>query len=105
MKLTVFVLLQADCKNTLMGILGAVEKLIAEGFKPERTIILSFGYGEFFSSWPVPFLFLSLTRSHSLELQTRRSEELEELQSSPRLSSNGTERMESRFSSMRDSLE
>ncbi|KAL7410316.1 hypothetical protein BDY24DRAFT_400131 [Mrakia frigida] len=36
----------ADCKNTLMGILGAVEKLVAEGFEPERTIILSFGYDE-----------------------------------------------------------
>lgn len=26
----------ADCKNTLMAILGSVEKLLKDGFKPER---------------------------------------------------------------------
>ncbi|KAJ9102005.1 hypothetical protein QFC19_004930 [Naganishia cerealis] len=51
----------ADCKNQLMGIMNAVEKLVQEGFKPERvlmeasvpglfvsrrTIILSFGFDE-----------------------------------------------------------
>ncbi|KAK4701729.1 Gly-Xaa carboxypeptidase, partial [Phenoliferia sp. Uapishka_3] len=36
----------ADCKNTLVGILAAVEQLVSEGFEPERTIILSFGFDE-----------------------------------------------------------
>ena len=36
----------SDCKNSLMGILGAVERLVTEGFKPERTIVLSFGFDE-----------------------------------------------------------
>ncbi|KAJ9118393.1 hypothetical protein QFC24_006222 [Naganishia onofrii] len=36
----------ADCKNQLMGIMNAVEKLVQECFKPERTIILSFGFDE-----------------------------------------------------------
>jgi Gly-Xaa carboxypeptidase len=36
----------SDCKNSLMGILGAVEKLVTEGYTPERTIVLSFGFDE-----------------------------------------------------------
>lgn len=36
----------SDCKNSLMGILGAVEKLVQEGFKPERTILISNGFDE-----------------------------------------------------------
>lgn len=36
----------ADCKNQLMGILNAVEKLIEEGFQPERTILIQFGFDE-----------------------------------------------------------
>ncbi|KAL8277506.1 hypothetical protein RQP46_010061 [Phenoliferia psychrophenolica] len=36
----------ADCKNTLVGILAAVEQLVSEGFEPTRTIILSFGFDE-----------------------------------------------------------
>ncbi|KAM0791887.1 hypothetical protein ACM66B_004142 [Microbotryomycetes sp. NB124-2] len=36
----------ADCKNTLIGILSAVEKLAEEDFKPRRTILLSFGSDE-----------------------------------------------------------
>lgn len=30
----------ADCKNTLIGILAALDKLIEEGFKPERYVLL-----------------------------------------------------------------
>ncbi|KAM0754519.1 carboxypeptidase S [Meredithblackwellia eburnea MCA 4105] len=36
----------ADCKNTLIGILAAIEQLAVEDFQPERTIILSFGFDE-----------------------------------------------------------
>ncbi|AFR92442.1 gly-X carboxypeptidase [Cryptococcus neoformans var. grubii H99] len=36
----------SDCKNSLLGIYGAVERLLIEGFKPERTIIISNGYDE-----------------------------------------------------------
>ncbi|KAK4046897.1 hypothetical protein OIO90_006405 [Microbotryomycetes sp. JL221] len=36
----------ADCKNTLIGILSAIEKLAEEDFKPRRTIVLSFGTDE-----------------------------------------------------------
>ena len=36
----------ADCKNTLVSSLEAVEYLASEGFKPKRTIILSYGYDE-----------------------------------------------------------
>ncbi|KAI0443599.1 peptidase family M20/M25/M40 [Xylaria telfairii] len=36
----------SDCKNNLIGILEAVELLIDAGFKPKRTIILSFGFDE-----------------------------------------------------------
>ncbi|KAJ4137163.1 hypothetical protein NW768_002744 [Fusarium equiseti] len=35
-----------DCKNTLIGSLEAVEALLEAGFKPKRTIILSFGFDE-----------------------------------------------------------
>ncbi len=36
----------ADCKNQLMGIMGAVERLISEDFIPERTILIQFGFDE-----------------------------------------------------------
>ncbi|KAF2130553.1 Zn-dependent exopeptidase [Dothidotthia symphoricarpi CBS 119687] len=36
----------SDCKNQLMGILGAVEALVSADFKPRRTLILSFGFDE-----------------------------------------------------------
>ncbi|POY76341.1 hypothetical protein BMF94_0537 [Rhodotorula taiwanensis] len=36
----------ADCKNTLIGILAALDKLIEEGFKPERDVIFSSGFDE-----------------------------------------------------------
>ncbi|BGP34581.1 hypothetical protein JCM10296v2_006403 [Rhodotorula toruloides] len=36
----------ADCKNTLIGIFGALDKLIEEGHSPTRTIILSSGFDE-----------------------------------------------------------
>ncbi|SPJ79612.1 related to CPS1 - Gly-X carboxypeptidase YSCS precursor [Fusarium torulosum] len=35
-----------DCKNTLIASLEAVETLLAAGFEPRRTIILSFGFDE-----------------------------------------------------------
>ncbi|OCF36827.1 Gly-X carboxypeptidase [Kwoniella heveanensis CBS 569] len=36
----------SDCKNSLLGIYGAVERLITEGFQPERTIIIANGFDE-----------------------------------------------------------
>ncbi|WWC88913.1 uncharacterized protein L201_003828 [Kwoniella dendrophila CBS 6074] len=36
----------SDCKNSLMGIFGSIEKLIDEGYKPERTILLINGHDE-----------------------------------------------------------
>ncbi|KAF2735266.1 vacuolar carboxypeptidase-like protein Cps1 [Polyplosphaeria fusca] len=36
----------SDCKNTLVGILEAVEGLIEAGFTPRRTLVLSFGFDE-----------------------------------------------------------
>ncbi|MCJ1311446.1 hypothetical protein MMC25_005117 [Agyrium rufum] len=36
----------SDCKNTLIGIMEAVELLIIANFKPKRTLILSFGFDE-----------------------------------------------------------
>lgn len=36
----------SDCKNSLLGIYGAVERLVIEGYKPKRTIIISNGYDE-----------------------------------------------------------
>ncbi|KAG0688583.1 hypothetical protein C6P40_000765 [Pichia californica] len=36
----------ADCKNLLIGQMEAIEELIKIGFKPRRTIILSYGYDE-----------------------------------------------------------
>lgn len=35
-----------DCKNLLIGHLEAIEELIKIGFKPRRTIILSYGFDE-----------------------------------------------------------
>lgn len=36
----------SDCKNQLIGILSAVEALLAANFTPQRTLILSFGFDE-----------------------------------------------------------
>ena len=36
----------SDCKNSLLGIYNAVEKLINDGFKPERTILIANGFDE-----------------------------------------------------------
>ncbi|KAF2749721.1 Zn-dependent exopeptidase [Sporormia fimetaria CBS 119925] len=36
----------SDCKNQLIAIMEAVELLLEAGFKPKRTIILSFGFDE-----------------------------------------------------------
>lgn len=36
----------ADTKNTLVGILEAVELLIEAGFSPKRTVVISFGFDE-----------------------------------------------------------
>jgi acetylornithine deacetylase/succinyl-diaminopimelate desuccinylase-like protein len=51
----------ADCKNTLVGILAAVEQLLSEDsdFQPERSIVLSFGFGKRISA---PSFFLSKCR-------------------------------------------
>ncbi|KAI0471830.1 peptidase family M20/M25/M40 [Xylariaceae sp. FL0804] len=35
-----------DCKNNLVGILEAVELLAGAGFRPRRTVVLSFGFDE-----------------------------------------------------------
>lgn len=36
----------SDCKNSLIGILEAVEALVDAGFRPRRTLVLSFGFDE-----------------------------------------------------------
>ncbi|KXN83455.1 hypothetical protein AN958_01435 [Leucoagaricus sp. SymC.cos] len=36
----------ADCKNNVIGILSAVEHLLEEGWRPERTILFAFGQDE-----------------------------------------------------------
>ncbi|QDS71726.1 hypothetical protein FKW77_008694 [Venturia effusa] len=36
----------SDCKNSLVGILEAVEELVRAGFVPRRTVVLSFGFDE-----------------------------------------------------------
>lgn len=36
----------SDCKNSLIAIYGVIERLVAEGFQPERTIIVSNGFDE-----------------------------------------------------------
>ncbi|KAK2594517.1 hypothetical protein QQS21_007798 [Conoideocrella luteorostrata] len=35
-----------DCKNTRVGIMEAVEKLLEADFEPKRTVVLSFGFDE-----------------------------------------------------------
>lgn len=36
----------ADCKTTLIGEMVAIEEMLRDGFKPKRSIILSFGFDE-----------------------------------------------------------
>lgn len=36
----------ADCKNTLVAIFSTFDRLLSEGYAPDRTIIASFGYDE-----------------------------------------------------------
>lgn len=36
----------SDCKNSLIGILHSVEKLVGEGFQPGRTILIGYGFDE-----------------------------------------------------------
>ncbi|GAA5910995.1 hypothetical protein JCM6882_006742 [Rhodosporidiobolus microsporus] len=40
-----------DCKNTVIGILEAVNFLLEGGFKPRRTVLLSFGFDEESRGW------------------------------------------------------
>lgn len=35
-----------DCKNTVIGIMEAIEALLESGFQPKRTVVLSFGFDE-----------------------------------------------------------
>lgn len=35
-----------DCKNSLMGILDALEFLLSQDFEPKRTIVAGFGFDE-----------------------------------------------------------
>ncbi|GAA6064215.1 hypothetical protein JCM10212_003824 [Sporobolomyces blumeae] len=35
-----------DCKNTLIGIFAALDRLVEEGYTPQRTVILSSGFDE-----------------------------------------------------------
>ncbi|EED13753.1 vacuolar carboxypeptidase Cps1, putative [Talaromyces stipitatus ATCC 10500] len=41
----------SDCKNTLIGVLSAVEDLLKQGWNPTRTLVLSFGYDEESKGW------------------------------------------------------
>jgi Gly-Xaa carboxypeptidase len=36
----------SDCKNSLTGILGAVEKLVQDGFAPDRDVLIAYGFDE-----------------------------------------------------------
>lgn len=36
----------SDCKNQLLGTFNAVERLVTEGYKPERTILVANGFDE-----------------------------------------------------------
>lgn len=36
----------SDCKNVVIGILEALERLLDQGFKPRRTLIIAFGFDE-----------------------------------------------------------
>ena len=36
----------SDCKNQLLGTFNAVERLVTEGYKPERTILIANGFDE-----------------------------------------------------------
>lgn len=36
----------SDCKNSLVGILHSVEKLVGEGFTPGRTVLIGYGFDE-----------------------------------------------------------
>lgn len=36
----------SDCKNNLIGILGAFETLLEKGFTPERSVVAAFGFDE-----------------------------------------------------------
>lgn len=36
----------SDCKNNLIGILSALESLLKQGWKPNRTVIAAFGFDE-----------------------------------------------------------
>ncbi|TXT13190.1 hypothetical protein VHUM_01591 [Vanrija humicola] len=36
----------SDCKNSLVGILAAIEKLANEGWTPERTVLIGYGFDE-----------------------------------------------------------
>jgi hypothetical protein len=35
-----------DCKNNLLGVMEALEFLVANDFKPKRTIVAGFGFDE-----------------------------------------------------------
>jgi len=55
----------SDCKNSLTGILGAVEKLLSEGYTPERDVLIAYGFDEEVSS-SMPW-WLSLSREMGCE--------------------------------------
>ncbi|KAJ6157562.1 hypothetical protein N7470_005154 [Penicillium chermesinum] len=36
----------SDCKNSLIGLLSALEDLVSQGWNPQRTVLLAFGFDE-----------------------------------------------------------
>ena len=44
-----------DCKNVVIGVLEALETLLANDYKPERTMMAAFGFDEEISGWQGAF--------------------------------------------------
>ena len=58
-----------DCKGFLISIMEAVERLLAEIYKPKRTIYIGFGHDEEIGGWEGAYKIANLLKSRNVEAE------------------------------------
>ena len=58
-----------DCKGFLISIMEAVERLLDEGYRPERTVYLAFGHDEEVGGWEGAYNTANLLKTRDIEAE------------------------------------